>query len=78
MLDTGSNCNMISRKIVTHYLEMSDHIQDKKTAIPITTLNGDKVTPHGEIDLRFYGDRGMNRRTYLETFQVIDGDVRGT
>jgi hypothetical protein len=66
---------MISRKIVTRYLEMSDHIQDEKTAIPITTLNGDKVTPHGEIDLRFYGDRGMNRRTYLETFQVIDGDV---
>jgi hypothetical protein len=54
---------------------MSDHIQvqDKKTAIPIITLNGE-VTPCGKIELRFYGNRGMNRRIYLETFQVIDGD----
>jgi hypothetical protein len=64
---------MISRNLVTTYLEMSDHIQ-VQDAIPITTLNGDKVTPHGKIELRFYGE-GMNSRTYLETFEVIDGDV---
>jgi hypothetical protein len=68
---------MISCNMVTSYLCMSDYIQvqDEKTAIPIMTLNGDEVTPHGKIELRFYGNGGMNRRTYLETFQVIDGDV---
>jgi hypothetical protein len=55
---------------------MSDHIQvqDEKTAIPIRTLKGDELTPHGKIELRFYGNGGMNRRTYLETFQVVDVD----
>jgi hypothetical protein len=68
---------MISRNTVDSYLCMSDHIQvqDEKTTIPIITLKGDKVIPRGQIELRFYGDRGMNRRTYLETFQVIDGDL---
>lgn len=68
---------MISRNMVTSYLCMSDYIQvqDEKTAIPIMTLKGDEVTPHGRIELRFYGNGGMNRRTYFETFQVIDGDV---
>jgi hypothetical protein len=67
---------MISHRTIITYLHMSNHIrvQDEKTATPIMTLNGDKVTPNGEIELRFYGE-GMNRRTYLETFQVIDGDV---
>ena len=66
---------MISHRTVI-YLQMSDHIQvqDKKTAIPIKTLSGDEVTPNGKIELTFYGE-GMNRRIYLETFQVIDGDV---
>jgi hypothetical protein len=56
---------------------MSDHVQvpDEKTAIPIMTLKGDEMTPRGKIELRFYGDRGMNRCIYLETFQVIDEDV---
>ena len=68
---------MVSRNMVASYLGMSDRIQvqDERTAIPIMTLNGDEVTPHGKIELRFYGNGGMNRRTYLETFQVIDGDV---
>ena len=76
ILDTGSDCNLISHNIVTSYLCMSDHIQvqDEKIAIPIMTLNGDEVTPNGKIELRFYGE-GVNRRTYLETFQVVDGDV---
>jgi hypothetical protein len=67
---------MISHRTITTYLHMSDHIrvQDEKTATPIMTLSGDEVTPNGKIELRFYGE-GMNRRTYLETFQVIDGDV---
>jgi hypothetical protein len=77
LLDTASDCNMISRNMVTSYLCMSDNIQvqDEKTATPIITLKGDEVTPHGKIELRFYGNGGMNRRTYLETFQVIDEDV---
>jgi hypothetical protein len=68
---------MISRNTVTSYLCMSDHIQvqDEKTPIRIVTLKGDEVISHGQIELRFYGNEGMNRRTYLETFQVIDGDL---
>ena len=67
---------MIAHSTVTSYLHMSDHIQvqDEKTAMPIKTLSGDEVTPNGKIELTFYGE-GMNRRIYLETFQVIDGDV---
>jgi hypothetical protein len=66
---------MIAHSTVASYLHMSDHIQvqDEKTATPIQTLSGHEVTPNGKIELRFYGE-GMNRRTYLETFQVIDGD----
>jgi hypothetical protein len=33
------------------------------------------VIPHNKIELVFYGEGGMNRRTYSETFQVIDGDL---
>jgi hypothetical protein len=78
LLDTGSECNFISLNIVIGYLRILDRIQvqDDKTAIPIRTLNGDEVTPYGEIKLRFYGNGGsMNPRIYFETFLVIDGDV---
>jgi hypothetical protein len=65
--------------MVTSYLGMPDHIrvQDERDAIPIITLTGDQLIPHGEIELRFYGNGGMNRRTYLETFQVVDVDADG-
>ena len=77
VLDTAADCSMISRNLVNSYLCMSDHIQeqDENTVIPIITLRGDEVTPCGKIELRFYGDRGMDRCVYLETFEVIDGDV---
>jgi hypothetical protein len=72
LLDTASDCNLISGDMVNEYLCMSDHIQPQD-AIRIMTLTGE-VIPHGKIELRFYGNGGMNRRIYLETFQVIDGD----
>jgi hypothetical protein len=77
LLDTASDCNMVARDTVTKYLCMSSHIQvqDERSAIPIMTLNGNEVIPHNKIELVFYGEGGMNRRTYLETFQVIDGDL---
>ena len=75
MLDTASDCNMISHNIVTTYLHMSDHIRvlDEKTAIPIKALKGE-VTPYGEIEIWFYGE-GTGPCLYFETFLVIDGDV---